>query len=41
MDKKRISFYTSILRKMDESSKKQAIAGFKILSDVLSIEEGK
>lgn len=40
VDKKRISFYTSILRKMREADKKQAIKGLKILSEALLVMEG-
>ena len=40
IDKKRISFYTSVLRKMKEIDKKQVIKGLKILSEALLTTEG-
>ena len=40
IDKKRISFYTSILGKMKEVDKKQIIKGLKILTEALLTKEG-
>ena len=41
IEKVRMKFMSKFLGKMNETNKKKAIAGLKILSDVLSIEEGK
>ena len=41
IEKVRMKFMSEFLGKMNESNKKKAIAGLKILSDVLSVEEGK